>query len=316
MKRTALLFSILLVFSLLAASCAPAAAPAVPATATTAPTATAAPTATLAATATPAAAQKIISLAPSNTEILFALGAGAQVIARDEFSNYPDAATKLQSIGGSMGKYDLEKITSLQPDLILASPLNTPDQIKSFETATKNVVVIPNPNTLDDLYANLELVGRLTGHQADAEKLVASLKDRAKAVTDKLAGVTDKPKVFYELDATDPSKPWTAGKGSFIDLLISLAGGQNVAAKLEGSYAQMSQEELIVQNPDYILLGDALYGGIKPEQVAARAGWDAINAVKNNHVLAFNDDLVSRPGPRLIDGLEAIAKILHPDLFK
>jgi iron complex transport system substrate-binding protein len=156
----------------------------------------------------------------------------------------------------------------------------------------------------------------LTGHQAEADKLVSDLRARVKTIEDKLAGVTEKPKVFYELDATDPAKPWTAGPGTFIDLLIGMAGGQNVGSSLKGDWAQISQEDLIMQNPDVILLGDSLYGGIKPEQVAARPGWNGITAVKTNHVLEFNDDLVSRPGPRMVQGLEELAKILHPDLYK
>lgn len=215
-----------------------------------------------------------------------------------------------------MNKYNLEQIVKLQPDLILASPLSTPDVIKSLKDVTPNVFVLSNPKDLEGMYTNLVAVGALTGHQPEAKKLVSDLRARAKAVTDKVAGVTGKPKVFYELDATDPSKPWTSGPGTFIDQLIMMAGGQNVGGVLKSDYAQISQEDLIVQNPDIILLGDALYGGVKPEQVAARPGWNGIAAVKNNRVLEFNDDLVSRPGPRMVQGLEELAKILHPELFK
>jgi iron complex transport system substrate-binding protein len=99
-------------------------------------------------------------------------------------------------------------------------------------------------------------------------------------------------------------------------MLINLAGGKNIGASLQGEYVQISQEELIVQDPQVIFLGDALYGGITAESVAARPGWENISAVKNNLVLPLNDDLVSRPGPRMIDGLEFLAKVLHPELFK
>jgi len=261
-------------------------------------------------------AQRIISLAPSNTEILFAVGAGKQVVGREEFSNYPEEAAAIASVGGSMGKYNMEEIAKLQPDLVLASPLTAPEVLKSLQEITPSVFVVQNPKDLEGLYANLLAVGTLTGHQPEAEKLVADLRARAKAVQDKVAGAADKPTVFYELDATDPAKPWTAGPGTFIDLLIGLAGGENIAASLQGEYVQISQEELIVQDPQVILLGDALYGGITAESLAARPGWDAISAVKNNRVLPFNDDLVSRPGPRMIEGLEELAKVLHPELFK
>jgi iron complex transport system substrate-binding protein len=263
-----------------------------------------------------APAQRVISLAPSNTEILFAVGAGAQIVAREDFANYPEEATQLPSVGGSSGSYNLEEIAKLQPDLILASPLTAPEVVKSLQEITPNVYVLANPKDLDGMYANLITVGTLTGHSSDAETLVKDLKVRASAVLEKVKGATEKPKVFYELDATDPAKPWTSGPGTFMDMLIALAGGQNVGASLTGEWAQISQEELIVQNPDVILLGDALYGGVTPEAVAARPGWEEIAAVTNNRVQTFNDDLVSRPGPRMVDGLEALAKVLHPDLFK
>lgn len=263
-----------------------------------------------------APAQRIISLAPSNTELLFAVGAGKQIVARDDFSNYPEEAGSLPSIGGSTGKLNLEEIAKLQPDLVLGSPLTAADVVESLKTITPNVFIVPNPTELDGLYTNLTTVATLTGKTAETEKLVAEMRARAKIVQDKVAGAAAKPLVFYELDATDPAKPWTAGSGTFIDMLISLAGGQNLGGSLQGEYAQISQEELIVQNPEIIILGDSLYGGITPESVAARPGWESIAAVKNGKTLIFNDDLVSRPGPRMIDGLEELAKIIHPELFQ
>lgn len=263
-----------------------------------------------------ASAQKIISLAPSNTELLFALGAGGQIIARDDFSNYPQEAASIPSVGGDMGKYNLEEIARLQPDLILTSPLMAAEGIQSLKTITPNVFVVPNPKGFDDLFANLKNVGALAGRTSEAEQLVSDLSGRVKAVEEKVAQASARPKVFYELDATEPAKPWTAGPGTFIDMVINAAGGQNLGASLQGEWAQISQEDLIVQNPDFILLGDATYGGVKAADVAARPGWDGVAAVKNNQVFEFNDDLVSRPGPRMVQGLEEMAKIFHPDLFK
>ncbi len=310
MKRSTLLF-VILVFSMLLSACASQAAPAE----TNSPEPIVSVDATGAEIRLAAPAQKIISLAPSNTEILFAVGAGQQVIAREDFSNFPPEAAALPSVGGNMGQLNMEEIVRLQPDLILASPLTAPEVIQSLKEITPAVYVLPNPTNLDELYANLVTVGTLTGRSAEANQLVESLSGRAKAVLDKVASVTERPKVFYELDSTDPAKPWTAGPGTFVDMLISQAGGQNIGASLSGEWVQISQEELIVQDPDVILLGDAAYG-VTPEQVAARPGWGELAAVKGNRVVAFNDDLASRPGPRLIDGLEAMAKIFHPDLFK
>jgi len=131
-----------------------------------------------------------------------------------------------------------------------------------------------------------------------------------------VASISARPLVFYELDSTDVNAPYTSGPGTFIDLLISMAGAENLGHTLQGEWVQVSVEELIRRNPDYILLGDYVWGGIKPEDVAERPGWDAISAVKEGKVLPFDDNLVSRPGPRLVDGLEALAKALHPDVFQ
>jgi iron complex transport system substrate-binding protein len=260
-------------------------------------------------------AKRIVSLSPSNTEILFALGAGAQVVGRDEFSDYPAEAKPIPRIGGSNGKYNMEAIAALKPDLVLAAEFNTPDQVKALEQLNLTVYYLKNPLDLTGLYANLTIVGQLVGKENQADTLSQSLKKRVDAITGKLANVTARPKVYYELDGSDPSKPYTAGPGSFVDSLITLAGAQNVAASMKDAYAVISPEVLISQNPDIIILGDSSYG-ITTDSIGQRPGWDVIAAVKNKQIYPFDDNLVSRPGPRLVDGLEAFSKIIHPDLFK
>jgi iron complex transport system substrate-binding protein len=135
-------------------------------------------------------------------------------------------------------------------------------------------------------------------------------------VKEKLSGVTERPLVLYELDGTDPNAPWVPGPGTFVDTLLSMAGGNNMSASLEGTWVQVSLETIIEMNPEIIMLGDAQWGGVTPEMVAARGGWDALTAVQEGKVYPFDDNLVSRPGPRMVDGLEALAKFLHPDLFE
>ncbi len=261
-------------------------------------------------------AQKVVSLAPSNTEILFAIGAGTQVVGRDETSDYPAEALSLPTIGGYSG-FNLEAIVALHPDLVLAQGggFNSPELVASLENLGLTVYVLPNPPTIEAMYSNLETVGALTGHESEAAALVESLKGRVAAVDEKILPISHGPTVYYELDATDPTKPYTAGPGSFIDMLITRAGGVNVGAGLQGQWAQISLEQLVVANPATIILGDAAYGET-PAKVAARPGWETLTAVQTGQVFAFDDNLVSRPGPRLVDGLEAMAKLLHPDLFK
>ena len=259
-------------------------------------------------------AQRIVSLAPSNTEILFAVGAGTQVAGRDEASDYPDEALSLPTVGGWSG-FSTESIVALQPDLVLAGGINTPELVASLESLGLRVYFLPNPATIEEMYANLETVGLLTGHEAETAALVEALKVRVAAVDEKIAAVTERPSVYYELDATDPTKPYTAGPGSFVDLLIQRAGGANVGAQLQGQWVQISLEELLILDPDMILLGDALYGET-PEKVAARPGWEVLSAVQDGRIYPFDDTLVSRPGPRLVDALEAMARFLHPGLFE
>ncbi len=260
-------------------------------------------------------AARIISLAPSNTEILFALGAGGQMIARDSFSDFPAEAKALQDIGGPSFGSNMELITKLQPDLILAAEINSAEQVAEFEKLGLTVFYLNNPPNVASLSANLKIVGALTGREKEAANLAESIETRITALDEKIASNSTRPIVFYEVDGTDPAKPWTTGPNSFMDKMIQQAGGVNAGAGLPIAWAQISQEELIVQNPDLILLGDAKFG-TSVDMVKQRPGWDAIKAIQTGSVLPFDDDLVSRPGPRLIDGLEALAKAIHPELFQ
>ena len=260
-------------------------------------------------------AQHIVSLAPSNTEILFAVGAGTQMVGRDTFSDYPKAVKTVQDIGGSMGKYNTEAIVALHPDLVLAGEINTPELVNSLQQLGLTVYYLKNPTTMEEMYANLETVGALTGHAGQAKTLVDSLKARVAAVDAKIAPLNSRPTVYYELDASDPTKPYTAGPGTFVDLLISRAGGSNVGTSLTSQWAQISLEQLVVTNPNIIVLGDSAYG-VSAKSVKSRSGWEVLDALKNDRIFPFDDNLVSRPGPRLVDGLEALAKLLHPGVFK
>jgi len=304
------LFALLLIFTLLLGACAPVTAQPTPASINL--------TDGLGRAVTLAdPAQHIVSLAPSSTEILFAIGAGGQVIGRDRNSDYPEDAKKITDIGGSdiSAQLNAEAILALKPDLVLAANITPPEQIKTLEDLGITVFMLPNPTDLDGMYTNLRTAAQLTGHIAETETLIASLQARVETVEGKLANVTEKPLVFYEIDSTDAKAPWTSGPGTFIDTLIGMAGGRNVGSSLADPWSQISLEELVRQNPDVIVLGDAVWGGITPELVKQRAGWESMNAVKSGKIFPFDDNLLSRPGPRLVDGLEALAKLLHPEIF-
>lgn len=258
-------------------------------------------------------AQRIVSLAPSVTELLFAVGAGDQVVGRDELSDFPAEAANVASIGSTFAALNTEAILALEPDLVIAAEINTLEQVQALENVGLTVYYLKNPLTFAELFDQVRWAGTITGHEDEANALAESLSERVDAVTEAVSTLEEKPTVFYEIDGTDTSKPWTTGAGTFMDTMITLAGGVNIGGVLSEPYAQMSVEEIVLQNPDVIILGDTLYG-VTIESIAERTGWADITAVKENKIFAFDDNLASRPGPRLVDGLEELLKILHPEL--
>lgn len=254
--------------------------------------------------------ERIVSLAPSNTEILFAVGAGSQVVGRDEFSDYPESALALTSVGGPYSEFDTEAIVALEPDLVLAAGINTPEQVEMLEELGLRVYYLANPMDFDGLFDNLVLMGEMTGHTTEAESLVAELEARVEAV-EQSADPRNRPSVYYEVDATDPNAPWTTGGGTFQDLLITIAGGVNALADLEG-WVQISLEEIVRRDPEVMLFGSGPYVPTTVESVSQRPGWGGIEAVSTGRVYGIDTNWVDRPGPRLVDALEAVAAVLMP----
>ena len=251
--------------------------------------------------------ERIVSIGPSNTEFLFALGAGDRVVGDDDYSDEPAAAKTKEHVGGV--KVNIEKVVSLKPDLVITVKFS--DGTIEALTQTGAPVLVIDPQGAADVARSATLIGRAIG--ADGTKLAKDIQaklDAVKAKTDAAPKVT----VFHEVDASDPAKIYTVGPGSFIDDLIKIAGGTNVFASAKTAYPTVSGEEIIRADPDVIVLGDALYG-TTIESVAARPGWAALGAVKNKHVYA-GLSLFSRPGPRLGEAAQEYAKLVHPELFK
>jgi iron complex transport system substrate-binding protein len=259
-------------------------------------------------------AQRIISLAPSNTEILFAIGAGDQVIGRDEASDYPPQALDVASIGSTYGELNTEAILALEPDLVLAATITSPEQVEALENLGITLYLLPNPMTFDELFDNLLTVGALTGHTGEAEALQANLQSRVQAVTSAMQSV-ELVKAFYEVDGSDPTAPWTTGTGTFQDVLISMVGGENVAAGLEG-WGQINLETIVTANPEVIFFGAGPWIPTTAESLSARSGWGEIEAVKSGRIHPIDTNWVDRPGPRLVDALELMASLMHPEKFE
>lgn len=258
-----------------------------------------------------AAPHRLISLAPSETEVLFALGLGADVVAVDANSDYPASARKLPRIASYSGGPQYEKIVALKPDLIVAAEgIYSPADIAKLRSLHLQVLVV-NPTSIQGILGDITLVGTAAGVPMKAVQVVRGLQARITAVAMKIARVKTHPRVYYELDTTY----YTVGHGSFMDALITMAGGVNIAGTVKNPYPQLSAEKIIAANPQYIILGDAAYGA-SVASVARRPGWSILSAVKDHHVYAFDDNLASRPGPRIVLGLEDLAHLLHPEVFK
>lgn len=259
------------------------------------------------------AALKVISISPNLTEILFGVGAGDRLIGRDSNSMYPEAAIDAVDLGGMWDGIPVEDILAMEPDLILAGEIYAPEAIAELRDLGLTVFWQANPADFEGLYQNIREIAILVGGEEQAEELIVSLSERVSLLDEKLTGVDETPLVFYELDASEPANPWTTGAGTFISYVINRAKAINLGDGLEGEWVQISSEELVAQNPDVILLSDALYG-VTVESVAERAGWGEIKAVVEGDVYPFDPFILSVPGPRLVDGYEQLAAILHPEI--
>lgn len=261
----------------------------------------------------PAPPRRIISLSPAHTETLFALGAGDRVVAVDSYSNYPaQAATRTRL--NTWPRPPVEQIVALKPDLVLVLT-----EEESF-TRQMDALKIPTLHLFPKDYARaldeISLLGRVLGEEAAAARIAGEMRKRADAVRRRVAG-TRRVRVMYEMDAMDPARPYVAGSQGFYSELMRMAGGENVFNDLKVTSGAVSAETVIARDPEVILMGDtgSPQQPQSPALLAKRPGWSAIRAVRTRRVYAVNSDQVTRPGPRLADGLEQFARRLHPDCF-
>ncbi|MCE2851497.1 MAG: ABC transporter substrate-binding protein [Roseiflexaceae bacterium] len=262
----------------------------------------------------PATVGRVVSLAPSTTEIVYVLGKGDTMQAVDMFSDFPADVAALPKISNPDMTYNYEQIATLKPDVVFAAAITSPDAITAIEKLGITVVVVGTfTTTMASVQADIRLVGTVLGVTDAATALNEQMQARWDQIAAKVATVSSKPKVFWELDATDPSKPYTVGKGSFISDIIATAGAVNVFADVDNPYPQVSIEQVVIAAPDIIILSDAAYG-VTAEQVVARPGWQTIPAVQQNAIYPIDDNLVSRPGPRIVEGLAAVVAIVHPEV--
>ncbi|PZE20379.1 cobalamin-binding protein [Paenibacillus xerothermodurans] len=260
------------------------------------------------------APERIVSVSPSETEILFALGLGDRVIGVSDFCDYPaEAAAKPKM--GSIVKPNEEALLAANADVILSGvSLNMPavEHLRELKLSVFKV----EPKTMDDVMNNILMFGQIFDKQEQAENIVGSMKADRQKVTDAVKQLTpeQRKRVFVEF-----APGWTVGKGEYIDELVTLAGGVNIAADTEG-YAQFNEEQVIAANPQVILyphnLVDDSSKKTMDQIIRERSGWAQIDAIKNNRLVGLDTNIISRPGPRLGEALVAVAKGLYPALVK
>jgi len=254
------------------------------------------------------APQKLVSLSPAVTEILFAIGAGEQVIGVSEYCDYPEEALEKPKMGDFMNP-NFEVILEAEPDIIFVAAGVQEDFINRF-TELGIAVITLDAEDIEQVLTNIKLAGAITNHQQEANLLVEELEERIEAVRTKVFVSSKMPTVFFEV-WDDPLM--TAGPGTFIHDLIELAGGKNIADDLPEQFAEFSKELLLERNPDIYLINNHAH---TPEDVKTRPGYAQLKAVQSDMIYAIEDDLVTLPGPRIVDGLEQMAQIIHPELFE
>ncbi len=256
--------------------------------------------------------ERIVSLSPGNTEIVFALGLGERVVGVTDYCNYPSEALAKEKVGG-FSDPNVEVILTLKPDLVLAGSMHEEVVAQLEERAIP--VLVMEPETVSQVYEAIRLIGTAAGVKEKAETVASGLEQQINGVQEKLAVLTDDEKVtvYYEL-WYDP--PMTVGNRTFIHEVITAAGGKNVFADIEDDYPTVSSEAVAEKNPRVILYPDD-HGTAEMvlEQYYARPGWSGIAALKDERIYRVDSDPFNRPGPRMGQAIQKVAALLYPEIF-
>jgi iron complex transport system substrate-binding protein len=252
-----------------------------------------------------APAEAIVSLAPANTEIAYAVGAGAKMVAGTSYDDYPEEAKALPKIG-DFANPNVEKIASYSPDLVLAAG-GIQDKLRTKLEDLGMTVYVVDPTTYDAVIATIENIGKLAGTEDDAASVTDAM---AAARTEVQAAVGDLPKATTFLEIY--SEPlMTAGTGTFIDDMITIAGGENIGAAAGAGFPNFSTEVLVKTDPEVYIADSGSMS--EPGDITKRAGFSELTAVKDGKVFVIEDSIIARPGPRLAEGLKALAGYIHPE---
>jgi len=260
--------------------------------------------------------ERIVSLAPSNTEILFALGLGSRVVGVTKFCDYPPEVLERVEKGdiaviGGFADPSIERIVALNPDLVLAASTLQEGVVKDLEEKGITIIAL-NPRKVDQILADIRLVGEVSGKLEEAQNLTGRMRGVIDAVVSEVENVTYRPRVYYEV-WYEPL--YTIGPETWQSELIEMAGGVNVFADAKETYPIVSAEAVIERDPEIIIVPVGYMGGVKKEDFEKRPGWSAISAVKNGRIYEIEENTVVRSGPRIVQGLQQLAKFIHPEVF-
>ena len=257
--------------------------------------------------------ERIVSLSPANSEILFALGLDEKIVGVTEYCTYPEAALSKEKIGG-FSTVNIEKVSVLNPDLIVAADGNSEETVSHLRELGFTVITI-NADTIDTTLDDILLLGKATGADDEAEALVSSMKEDLEEIAEKTSA-EEKPTILHCM-WTDPL--WVSGSGTFQDEMITAAGGVNAAAAEEG-WVALTMEKFLTMNPDIIVVDSGNGMGVGADDALRDfflkdPRMQSLSAVQNEQVYVVNADIIDRGGPRIVEGVEALAEIAHPDIF-
>ncbi|MFZ5451823.1 MAG: ABC transporter substrate-binding protein [Thermodesulfobacteriota bacterium] len=257
----------------------------------------------------PAAPQRLVTMAASLTEMVFALGLGHRVVGVEQFSDYPPEARDLPKIGSF--KYpDVERIVALRPDLVLAIKDGNPPHVLGRLRDLGIRVHAVDPRNLPEVIATIESLGLLLGAPAKAEELAAGLRRRQQRIKELVTRTARRPRVFFQIGI---SPIVSAGSHTFLDELITTAGGLNLAAG-KVPYPRFSQEQILALRPEVIIITSMARGGAFEKVKAGWESWETLPAARNHRIFLVDSDIMDRPSPRLWDGLEMLFRLIHPEL--
>ena len=258
--------------------------------------------------------KRIVSVIPSNTEIAFALGLGDKMVGVSDYDTYPKETKNIEKIGGL--EINAEKVASLKPDLVLAHASNMSNKggIEQLKKMGLTVLVVNDAQNFAKVYDSIEMIGKATGKNEAAASVIADMQAKVKDVKEKAKAITADKRKKVLIEVSPLPEIYSPGKNTFMDEMLQIINADNVSGKLDG-WVKMNEESIIAANPDVIITTHGYRTKGANSEVLKRSGWEGVTAIKNKQVFSVNSDLVDHPGPRLVEGVEALGKAIYPDIF-